>query len=56
MRTEEFISLGLLQLEGAGSGMSCQKQGKFTEVKIMMGKQEESQSGQLEQEMGSGFR
>lgn len=53
MRTEEFISLGLLQLDGGGFGMLCQKQGKFIKVKIMMGKQEESQSGQLEQEMGS---
>lgn len=56
MRTEEFISVELLQLEGAGCGMFCQRQGEFIEVKIMMGKQEESQSGQLEREMGSGFR
>lgn len=50
--------MGLLQLEGAGCGMFWQKQGKF--IKFikgkMMGKQEESQSGQLEQEMGSRFR
>lgn len=56
MRREECISLGLLQLEGAGFGMLCQKQGKFIKVKIMMRKQEESQSRQLEQEMGSHIR
>lgn len=55
MRTEELVSFGLLQLKGAGFGMLYQKQGKFIKVK-MMGKQEESQSGQLEQEMGSCFR
>lgn len=56
MREDGDRGIHFLESAPAGYGMLCQKQGKFIKMKIMMGKQEESQSRQLEQEMGSHAR